>query len=1766
MVKKVLLIAVVLMLAALPLRAQTLYDLYLFSTWVDANAWITLDSTADTMIDPPLNPNYIRNSFRSTVTSIGFPFTLAGVDHTQFSVNVYGTLRLGSIPVLESNSGTKPLYMVGQNMPKIEPFGGRMCVDYSSSVRRAIIGDSGSRVLVVEMRLATYNTPRATLSAQVQLFEATGEVRIVYGSSVGDTLPMAIQNGIAASESDVVFIDMVADEAVFSEGGVSQTNPAGMWPEEGRVYSFTFNPDYCPRPGAVSMTNSNPDSLTLEWSGSGSQYHLFVPDAGIDTLVTATTITLSGLYDTTTYSGTLQTVCSNDTSHSVSFSFSTAISPAHTPLFSCDFEVSDAMNVWEQRWVTFGGGSWSRVSDNTRPIGNRWTVRCHSGSDNRTNTWLITPNITLPADANGYYLRWKQRVYDEWHSNPIFEVRLAAAADTIADGAPTSAYSTILYTKTGVTSGYQSHQMSLAQYGGQTIRIAFVDNALFGRCSMFIDDIEVVPTYRPEITLLVPDSVEVGDTMQLTATVRQGYTTGMTVEWHSAMEARGEAFLTYDSLQATIVYYTEGIDTITVTAIGQYGNGSSAATIWVPDPLRFVVPHTALAADATLAAVLDTIGFKVTLTGGSTIGLQHTWWSAMASRGEALLNTTASDDSVRLVYLTSGLDTVVVHTDNVYGQSNDTVMLTVCPVQDTLPWVADFGNDFPCWQVLKGTCEVNSYGHLSFTDWPTAVVSPLIYVPADGDVVLEYNCSYLFFYGSTLVMVTTDMINYDTIEDHPFTTGTHPSVRLSLNTYAGQYIRVAFKTIGQPLQYYLTKVIIRYCMKPVVTLAADDGYFPGSSVVLTATLQEGDTTSLTYTWHSILLDSTVTLNSNLLSLNYTQSGTDTITVIATNAYGSDTAMVVFDALVITQPEVTLQHTEANVNEPTVFTAVLNRCVAEGLTYTWHSARLGDLNEFSRFDGFNGRCEVTYSAGGLDTVTVIASTLYGADTASVVVEVFSITLPWTENFNTTMAVNYNSWNGMLPKCWRGYWNGTNGNLKPQVIYDYIQNTNIRSYVRNNHALLLQAGTDAGYNSISLVVTPAFDVPLAGKQLSFYYMFEQAEHGQLLVGYMQNEGFVSLAEIEPQATGRTEYVILNGMPADANRIAFQWKYAGSLWYGVILDDVSVGERVPIIRFVSNNLIGYVADTTTITAQLVNELTDSLSYSWHSSLMDTTIVTLGPVLPIVYDTEGNDTLTLVATNAYGSDTATAEVSVINHPLPQVTLSDPSETLVGDTVGLVATLNNCSLTALTCTLYSSLLDTTLTATSHHSPFTFYLSYPAGGIDTLTVIASNAYGTDTALAFLRVINIDCGNVAVPYGMDFESVTATNFNVAGHLPLCWESSWNGSYDAYTPHVISSNGYPFFYLSDLPNNALLMVAGNVSIFGNLAETRLPRFSDSLQHLALAFDYRFESISYGVLSVGYYDTTNNFVAVKILQPYTGSYHRDTAVFSSATLPDAQMVLRWTIGSSWYVVAIDNIAVFNADSLPMAPLVAINGPTTAGNYDTVTFTAQLLRGDTTGLAYTWHSTLLDSVMVGPSVQLFYDTIGVDTLSVTATTAIGVNTAMLIVSVDTLSVPDTLWRTVTVTANEEGVCESYGSGVYPDSSTVEIGYTMVDTVTVGGHWRFLGWSDGGTGNPRDILVTSDTAIVTLFEWIEDSVGIGEVEKSKREVEIFPNPASSDVTVKVSRPSILTVIDLQGRMVIPPTPVNSQFLILKSQLTFGTYFVRVTTQESVTIKKLIMQ
>ena len=186
---------------------------------------------------------------------------------------------------------------------------------------------------------------------------------------------------------------------------------------------------------------------------------------------------------------------------------------------------------------------------------------------------------------------------------------------------------------------------------------------------------------------------------------------------------------------------------------------------------------------------------------------------------------------------------------------------------------------------------------------------------------------------------------------------------------------------------------------------------------------------------------------------------------------------------------------------------------------------------------------------------------------------------------------------------------------------------------------------------------------------------------------------------------------------------------------------------------------------------------------------------------------------------------------------------------------------------------------------------------------------------------------------------------------------------------------------------------------MGQVALPRFSQPLQELAISFDYRFENVSRGILTVGYVDSNDTFVAIANMTPHANSYRRDTVFLNSIPYINANLVLRWCNNGSHYGewgVSIDNVEVFAA--------------------------------------------------------------------------------------------------------------------HPDLQ-----------------------------------------------------GIEETGSSRWNVEVFPNPASTDVTVRVSRPSTLMLLDLQGRTVIPSTAVNTQFPIRKSQLAPGTYFLRVTTDNSTLTKKLVI-
>ena len=64
----------------------------------------------------------------------------------------------------------------------------------------------------------------------------------------------------------------------------------------------------------------------------------------------------------------------------------------------------------------------------------------------------------------------------------------------------------------------------------------------------------------------------------------------------------------------------------------------------------------------------------------------------------------------------------------------------------------------------------------------------------------------------------------------------------------------------------------------------------------------------------------------------------------------------------------------------------------------------------------------------------------------------------------------------------------------------------------------------------------------------------------------------------------------------------------------------------------------------------------------------------------------------------------------------------------------------------------------------------------------------------------------------------------------------------------------------------------------------------------------------------------------------------------------------------------------------------------------------------------------------------------------------------------------TVTVTANDPSLGTVTGSGIYPESATIEI------SATPNLHVVFTGWDDGNTDNPRSVVVTQDMEFMAIF------------------------------------------------------------------------------------------
>ena len=1241
---------------------------------------------------------------------------------------------------------------------------------------------------------------------------------------------------------------------------------------------------------------------------------------------------------------------------------------------------------------------------------------------------LISQPIVVPTDAHGLTLSWWMR--HDASADPSNYRRIWVKALNAANPVWSSGDSLFYRNSTGIPTSWQQFSVDLEPLAGQTVRLAFVGSSYYSGKYIYIDDIEIRYTREPIISLAV---------------------------------------------SASQVYFG---DTVTATA---------------------------------------------TLIEGDTAGI--VWWmnSRMADMGQA--DITGSGPQVQIAYHGTGIDTIVASATNAYGSFADTAYVRVCPVQDTIPWVANFVNELPCWQVISGACNVdNNYGYLSFTG---AVATLPVYVPDDGNVVVEYSCAYSYFYGSTMVMVTTDMVHFDTIGNEPFTDGTHPSTRIPLGAYAGQYVRVVFKATGQFLQYYLTSVQIRYANEPVVQAEADDGYFPGTPVTLTASLLEGDTVNLTYSWASAMTqrgDATLTFDGGpQATLVPSVGGPDTVTVWATNNYGTDSTTIVVNIKPCATVD-SLPWVEDFSNQFTCWwqpagsqwspdnTGIM-ACVINSPTTgdNWLISRAIDLPTLPSAEGEG--MQLWWDAAAIyansHTYSVWITTGDYRDTGSYVsLATYSSTLPTYNSGWNTPRVDLSAYAGqMVHLAFRYQTHYYDVSGIPGILA--IDNVRILDTRPPQVAIVPPARCFVD----DTVVYRANLIHGVQSGMSYTWQSTMEQHGLADVNFND-----SLIYVVYHAAG-SDTVSLVATNAYGSDTAMAWRQVKDCpavtvpWYEdfEVVNPCWSGSWTPdYITYTWLDSTTHVMRSTPnswyVSPWIDLPDTTGLQLMWNkngnaNSFMKIFVSPTGSIEPADFtDTllyretpNGFDSLPLDAYAGRRIRVAFAQLASSNNSdsyvlddvrvdynraAPQVSLTAPLfATSFGDAITATATLGNIA-PGVTYSWSSTFGVVTAMGAQCR------ISYTVAGEDTITVVASNPYGSDTALAVVTVY--DCGSMTtVPFFEDFSNITTTTYRVRGWLPPCWNATWNGDTLGLAPHVITTGGYQ--WIGDIPDNALLMQAGTSTGYGSLAEVVLPRFADSLHRLMMAFDYRFE-INTGTLVVGYYDDTV-FTAVDTLARHTGNYRRDTVSFAMHSIANnPHIAIRWQSNNgSFFAVVIDNIEVF-----------------------------------------------VDSTLIPLT-------------------------------------PDTVWRTVTVhmlldngdTLFEADVVSVTGAGSYPDSTLVTLTAYYDNYYPYFWYWVTPA-NDTLYDNPYSFVVTSDTVINAIFGPM--CVGIDGTEGAAPDVAIHPNPATGDAYVSVGVPSTVTVVDLQGRTVLQPTRVASTLCIQQGTLPKGIYFVSVSNSVGTVVKKLVIQ
>lgn len=435
------------------------------------------------------------------------------------------------------------------------------------------------------------------------------------------------------------------------------------------------------------------------------------------------------------------------------------------------------------------------------------------------DNWLVSPAIELGSDPLDF--SWWHLTQDPAYPAEHYAVYVSTTGNTVADFTGEPLFET---TMTASDADWTYNELSLADYAGQTIYIAFRH---FNCTDMFYFHID-------DISIAAPAACGAPSNLAVSSITTTG------------------ANLTFDmpTSASSVVFYVNGVQQADLTT-GSY-----------------------------------------TFT-GLTPGTDYTIW---------LYSVCDGDTSVRA----------------------STVFQTECVNISELPYTNGFeagnANCFTYepmyWHVNASNYGYNSatavYSAAGSTGYP--LITPIIEVPADANNMrFEFqaypmNAAYYSTDVSFKVYVSatgsTDFSDDSFVEVIDTTTQSSDyfPIVVSLDEYAGQSITVAIEnttpTSTNSVYLFVDDVTIRSTDMPVISMAATGVADVNIPATFSATLLEGDTTSLNWTWTSTMADAgnaTMTPDGASVEMTYTATGFDTLTVSLDNGFGTVSATMVVTA-------------------------------------------------------------------------------------------------------------------------------------------------------------------------------------------------------------------------------------------------------------------------------------------------------------------------------------------------------------------------------------------------------------------------------------------------------------------------------------------------------------------------------------------------------------------------------------------------------------------------------------------------------------------------------------------------------------------------------------------------------------------------------------------------------------------------------------------------------------------------------------------------------